>query len=104
MSLGYSLKQVLAKISMFHPELIGVSMTSLFHQSVYDIMQTIKQHFPNISLVAGGPHISTCEHRCWRNARRLIMASPLRAMKPLLNYPGKIAGTDQRRALSDIVA
>lgn len=59
MSLGYSLKQVLAKISMFHPELIGVSMTSLFHQSVYEIMQTIKQHFPNIPLVAGGPHIST---------------------------------------------
>lgn len=59
MSLGYSLKWVLGKIRTYRPDLIGVSMTSLFHQNVYAIMQTIKQHFPNIPIVIGGPHIST---------------------------------------------
>jgi len=59
MGLGYSVKQVQKKIVSFQPDLIGVSMTSLFHQAVYGILHTFKQLFPTIPIVAGGPHIST---------------------------------------------
>jgi anaerobic magnesium-protoporphyrin IX monomethyl ester cyclase len=59
MSLGYSVRQVQKKVASFHADLIGVSMTSLFHQSVYTILQTLKQYFPSIPIVVGGPHIST---------------------------------------------
>ena len=59
MSLGYSLKQVQTRLTTFQPDLIGVSMTSLFHQSVYDIIQAIKLQFPAIPIIVGGPHMST---------------------------------------------
>jgi len=59
MSLGYSVKQVQKKIASFQADLIGISMTSLFHQSVYAILQSLKQAFPLIPIVAGGPHVST---------------------------------------------
>ncbi len=59
MSLGYSLKQVFEKIRSFQTDLLGVSMTSLFHQSVYEMLLAIKGQFPAIPIVAGGPHLST---------------------------------------------
>ncbi len=59
MSLGYSLKQLQNKIRQFETDLIGISMTSLYHQSVYDMLQTLKDAFPFIPIVAGGPHVST---------------------------------------------
>lgn len=107
MSLGYSLKQVLAKISMFHPELIGVSMTSLFHQSVYDIMQTIKQHFPNISIVAGGPHISTMREQSLAECQAIDYGVTLEGDETIIELcqgtpPEQIKGVLYRTASHDI--
>jgi len=59
MGLGYSVGQVRKRIAAFETDLIGVSMTSLFHRSVYDILHALKRRFPTIPIVAGGPHIST---------------------------------------------
>ncbi len=59
MSLGYSIPRVQQKIAAFETDLVGVSMTSLFHQSVYDMLSTFKSHFPDIPIIAGGPHLST---------------------------------------------
>jgi anaerobic magnesium-protoporphyrin IX monomethyl ester cyclase len=59
MSLGYSVRRVQKWIAAFHADLIGVSMTSLFHRSVYAMLHTLKQHFPDVPIVVGGPHIST---------------------------------------------
>ncbi len=59
MSLGYSVKQVQQKIAAFQTDLIGISMTSLFHQVVYNMLHTFKYTFPSIPLVVGGPHLST---------------------------------------------
>ena len=59
MSLGYSVKHAQKKIAAFQADLIGVSMTSLFHQSVYDILHALKRRFPATPIVAGGPHVST---------------------------------------------
>jgi radical SAM superfamily enzyme YgiQ (UPF0313 family) len=59
MSLGYSIAQVQKKIAEFGTDLIGVSMTSLFHQSVYAMLRKLKARFPEIPIIAGGPHLST---------------------------------------------
>ncbi len=59
MGLGYSVEQVSQKIQDFETDLIGISMTSLFHRSVYDILSALKQRFPEIPIIAGGPHLST---------------------------------------------
>ena len=59
MGLGYSVRQVEQKIREFDTDLIGISMTSLFHRSVYAILSELKQRFPEIPIIAGGPHLST---------------------------------------------
>lgn len=59
MSLGYSVAQAQKKIAAFHTDAIGVSMTSLHHQRVYDMLDTLKRAFPTIPIIAGGPHLST---------------------------------------------
>lgn len=107
MSLGYSLKQVLAKILMFHPDLIGVSMTSLFHQSVYEIMQTIKQHFPNIPLVAGGPHISTMRAQALAECEAIDYGATLEGDETIIELcqgksPEQIKGVLYRTASYEI--
>ncbi|GAK55722.1 Fe-S oxidoreductase [Candidatus Vecturithrix granuli] len=108
MSLGYSLKQVLAKIAAFQPDLIGVSMTSLFHQSVYNIMQTIKQHFPNMPIVAGGPHISTMRAQALAECRAIDYGVTLEGDETIIELcqgkpPEQIKGVLYRTASHEIV-
>ena len=59
LSLGDPINVTVQKIRAFQTDLIGVSMTSLFHQAVYDLMRELKQQFPQIPIVVGGPHVST---------------------------------------------
>jgi radical SAM superfamily enzyme YgiQ (UPF0313 family) len=59
MSLGYSIEHVQRKIAEFQADLIGVSMTSLYHQAVYSMIQTLKRQFPTTPIIVGGPHVST---------------------------------------------
>lgn len=63
MGLGDSVAQVARKIRAFQADLLGVSMTSLFHRSVYAILRELKRQFPEMPIVAGGPHISTMRER-----------------------------------------
>ena len=107
MSLGCSLKQVLTKITMFHPDLIGVSMTSLFHQSVYAIMQTIKQHFPEIPIIAGGPHISTMREQVFAECQAIDYGATLEGDETIVELclgkpPKQIKGVLYRTASHDI--
>ena len=59
MGLGLSVNTVCAQLKAFQTDLIGVSMTSLFHRQVYALLHRIKQELPDIPLVVGGPHVST---------------------------------------------
>ena len=63
MGLGDSVPQVARKIREFQADLLGISMTSLFHRSVYAILRELKRQFPEMLIVAGGPHISTMRER-----------------------------------------
>jgi len=44
------------KIRKFKPDLIGFSIMTLLHRRTYDLIEKIKKAFPNIAVVAGGPH------------------------------------------------
>ena len=53
-------KQLLIEgIKQYSPDLIGISMMTLGHREHYQLIDDIKQQFPNIHIVIGGPHIST---------------------------------------------
>lgn len=59
MGLGYSIKHLKKKIATFKPELIGISMMTFMHKDTYRLIHEIRSSFPNVHIVAGGPHIST---------------------------------------------
>lgn len=59
MGLGYSFKSIQKKINNFKPDLIGVSMMTFRHMDTYEMLKHIKKIYPDIPIVAGGPHIST---------------------------------------------
>ena len=57
MDLGYDFNDLKRKIIKFDPDLIGISMFTLRYLFHYKLICEIKNVFPNISLVAGGPHV-----------------------------------------------
>ncbi|MCP4650956.1 MAG: radical SAM protein [PVC group bacterium] len=58
MSLGYDYKYLKNKINEFAPELIGISVMTYRYKQTYELIKTLKNDFPQIKIVAGGPHIS----------------------------------------------
>jgi len=58
MNLGYNLKDIIRKIEEFHPDLIGMSLISFDYKRFYSILSEIKNLFPNIKIIVGGPHVT----------------------------------------------
>jgi len=59
MALGRKLKHLCGKIDKFKPDLIGVTIWTYKYKDTYGLIEAIKKKYPGISIVAGGPHIST---------------------------------------------
>jgi radical SAM superfamily enzyme YgiQ (UPF0313 family) len=51
------------KIKYFHPKFIGISLMSGRHKEHYKLLNEIKEKFPYIKIIAGGPHLSAFEKR-----------------------------------------
>ena len=50
---------LVCKIQEFKPDLIGISMLSSMFRNHYKLAEKLKGWFPNVTIIAGGPHIST---------------------------------------------
>jgi len=57
MRLGYNLKDLLAKINKFKPDLVGLTIMTYRHGVAYELIEKIQN--PNYKIVVGGPHVST---------------------------------------------
>lgn len=60
MALGYNLNDLKKIILRFKPDLIGISMMSIMYKSHYAVAEFIKSSFPEVPIIAGGPHVSSC--------------------------------------------
>jgi radical SAM superfamily enzyme YgiQ (UPF0313 family) len=60
---GYKDKYLFDKIAAFRPQLIGVGMMTSKFKFNYNMINTIKEAFPDISIVVGGPHMSTMKEK-----------------------------------------
>jgi len=56
---GYDTPDLLKKIKDDRPDLIGFSLMTLRHKAHYAVITKVKEKFPEITIVAGGPHLST---------------------------------------------
>jgi len=52
-------ERLFKKITMFGPDLLGMSMMSLNYRYNYSVIRHIKRLFPQLPIVVGGPHVST---------------------------------------------
>lgn len=66
MRLGHDGSALHAKIADFQPDLIGVSLVTLLHARADALLGEIKAQFPQIAIVAGGPHVSTYREEALR--------------------------------------
>ena len=51
-------RPLMKQISRFRPDLIGISLYTYQYKGSYDLLRRIKRSFPNIQIIAGGPHLS----------------------------------------------
>lgn len=58
MKLGYSTKDLKSKVESFQPDLVGFTLFTLHHKTVYKIIESLKQSFPDKDIIVGGPHVS----------------------------------------------
>lgn len=52
------LDELIKEIRRYKPDIIGFSMMSFCYKRTYDIITNVKNIFPEVSIVVGGPHIS----------------------------------------------
>ncbi len=68
MRLGDGPQDLWQRIRDFRPDLIGVSIVTLLYARSYALVEEIRRQLPHVTVVAGGPHISTYRedalHRC----------------------------------------
>lgn len=63
MELGYDLSKLKMKIEEYKPDLIGISLWTFRYKETYRLINDLKKSFPKISILAGGPHLSTLRER-----------------------------------------
>ncbi len=63
MRLGYKFKHLVKKIESFGPQLIGISLVSLLYKKSYELIRNIKNLYPNMKTVVGGPHVTVLQEK-----------------------------------------
>ncbi|MDD5697542.1 MAG: radical SAM protein [Victivallaceae bacterium] len=63
MLLGYTPDDLHRKITEFKPDLLGVSLFSNKYKTAYQTIDGVKNEFPALKIVAGGPHVSCLQEK-----------------------------------------
>lgn len=63
MNLGHSIEDLKSKIYEFRPELVGLTAMTLGYKYLYDMINQLKNLYPDIKIVLGGAHISALRER-----------------------------------------
>ncbi len=58
--ISFDKEDMLKKIQSFKPDLIGFTAVTFTHKKVFQLAQTVKDHYPYIPLILGGVHITLC--------------------------------------------
>ncbi len=110
------------KVRRYKPDLVGVSMMSLNYMYNYSVIDELKKSFPDIKVVAGGPHISTLRERVLEDCSGIDYGvvlegeytllelmegkKPLEALKGLIykNAGGKVIFNGEGGSIKDLDA
>lgn len=71
MMLGYSFDDLKNKIIEFKPDLVGINIFSNKYKTTYRTIENIKKAFPELKIIAGGPHISCLKSQALKDCGAL---------------------------------
>lgn len=71
MRLGYNADDLIKQIYNYQPDLLGFSMLTFGYLYNYSLIKKIKDKFRNLSVVLGGPHISTLREEVLRDCSEI---------------------------------
>jgi len=63
MNLGYKLRHLHQKIRDFQPDLVGMSLISLEHKRLYQLLSAIRNFDERLRIVVGGPHVTILKNQ-----------------------------------------
>jgi len=58
MNLGHGVHELLRRIEEYKPDLIGMTLLTMEYRTFYDILRRVKEAYPQISIIVGGPHVT----------------------------------------------
>jgi radical SAM superfamily enzyme YgiQ (UPF0313 family) len=102
LSLGYSVRDLIERIASWQPDLLGYSMMTFMYHHNYQVIEAVKTTFPELPIVVGGPHVSTCRERVLEECKAINFGITLEGEKTLLELcqgkdPAKIKGLIYRK-------
>lgn len=69
MRLDKSMSHLQRKIAEFGPEILGVTVTTLQYKKSYNLINELKGHYPEKTLIIGGPHVGTFKEKVLSDTR-----------------------------------
>jgi anaerobic magnesium-protoporphyrin IX monomethyl ester cyclase len=84
MLLGYSLKNLKAKVDTFKPDLLGISLFSNKYKVSYELIENIKKYWPSMKIVVGGAHVSCLREKVLEECQAIDFGVVLEGEEALL--------------------
>ncbi len=74
MTLGFGRRHLLSLIARTRPALVGFTVMTYQYATAYGLMRAIKARFPDVRIVAGGPHVSAFDGEVLRQCEAIDYA------------------------------
>ena len=103
MSIGHNYKILHKKINGFQPDLIGIGMMTYKYKETYETLNNCRKNFPDIDIVAGGPHISLFREQVLEDCPSISFGIVLEGEKTIIELcqgknPSEIKGLIYRNS------
>lgn len=97
MSLGYRERELFSFIKRFKPDLVGFSLLTFRYRDSYNLIRKLKERFPSMAVVVGGPHVSMYEKRVLEEAPFIDYGLTREGERSLIEFcqagpPGNMSG------------
>ena len=63
MNLGHGVSDLLRRVEEFKPDLVGMTLLTMECRTFYDILRRLKEAYPDVRIVVGGPHVTIFRER-----------------------------------------
>ena len=102
MALNYNKADLFEKIKSYKPDLIGMRMMTFRYKSNYSLLKKIKEKYPNIKIIVGGPHMSLMRNQVLKECDAIDFGAVLEGEELIIelcngNAVSKIKGLIHRK-------